>query len=60
MAAVAAAVRKKKNQRLTVQELAFMLDLTFATVQSTPTVNLGLVKKVCPLDVQVTVHGPKR
>ncbi len=35
----------EKNQRLTVRELASMLDLTFAMVQSALTIDLGLVKK---------------
>jgi hypothetical protein len=43
VAAVAAAI--ETDQRLTIRELAVMLDLTFATVQSTLTVDLGLVKK---------------
>jgi hypothetical protein len=41
--AVAAAV--EKNWRLTIQELASMLDLTFATILSALTIDLGLVKK---------------
>jgi DNA-binding transcriptional regulator YhcF (GntR family) len=43
VAAVAATV--EQNRRLTVRELASMLDLTFATVQSALTIDLGLVKK---------------
>ncbi len=43
VAAVAAAV--ETDRRLTIRELAGMLGLTFATVQSTLTVDLGLVKK---------------
>jgi hypothetical protein len=33
-----------ERRRLTVQELASVLDLTFATVQSAITIDLGLVK----------------
>ncbi len=43
VADVAAAV--ETDRRLTIRELAVMLDLTFSTVQSTLTVDLGLVKK---------------
>jgi hypothetical protein len=43
VAAVAAAV--ETDWRLTIRELAGTLGLTFATVQSTLTVDLGLVKK---------------
>jgi hypothetical protein len=43
MAAVAAAV--ETDRRLTIREIAGMLGLTFAIVQSTLTVDLGLVKK---------------
>jgi histone-lysine N-methyltransferase SETMAR len=43
VAAVTTAVEKKR--RLTVRELASMLDLTFATVKSALTIDLGLVKK---------------
>ncbi len=41
--AVTAAI--KKDQCLTIQELATMLDMAFATVQSTFSVDLGLVMK---------------
>ncbi len=57
VAAVAASV--EKNRRQTVRELASMLDLTFATVKSTLTIDLAR-KKVCLLGTQAAVHGPKR
>jgi histone-lysine N-methyltransferase SETMAR len=43
VAAVAATI--ETDRRLTIREIAGMLGLTFATVQSTLTVDLGLVKK---------------
>jgi hypothetical protein len=42
----------EKNQRLTIRELAAILDMTFATVQYTVTVEVGRVNKsahCCPV-----------